>query len=68
LWPYKLCLGGASASALTEPDPVSEVMSQLIKDFKDVTLCTDDDVCRKYIELGKMDLNRAVAAYIDTTS
>lgn len=53
---------------MTEPDPVSEVMSQLIKDFKDVTLCTDDDVCRKYIELGKMDLNRAVAAYIDTTS
>lgn len=60
--------GGASNAPSAEPDPVIEVMSQLIKEFTDVTQCTDVEVCRKYIELGQMDLNRAVEAYIDAMS
>ena len=63
-----LCLGSTGAASSTDPDPVLEVMSKLIKEFTDVTQCTDVDVCRKYIELGQMDLNRAVEAYIDTMS
>ena len=66
-----LWLGDASAALSTdstELDPVSEVMSQLMLEFKDVTQCTDDDVCRKYIELSQMDLNRAIEAYIDAMS
>jgi len=66
-----LWLGGASAappSPSIDLDPVSEVMSKLIVEFKDVTQCTDDDVCRTYIELGQMDLNRAIEAYIDAMS
>jgi len=43
-------------------------MSRLIQEFKDVTQCSDDEVCRKYIELGQMDLNRAIEAYIDAIS
>jgi len=63
--------GGASAAAAassTDEDPVSEVMSRLIKDFKDVTHCNDDEECRKYIEMAQMDLNRAIELYIDTMS
>jgi len=63
-----LLLGGASAASSIELDPVSEVMSALMIEFKAVTQCTDDDVCRTYIELGQMDLNRAVDAYIHTMS
>jgi len=63
-----LWLVGTGAALSTDPDPVLEVMSKLIKEFKDVTQCTDVEVCRKYIELGQMDLNRAVEAYIDATS
>lgn len=63
-----LCVGSTSAASSTEPDPVAEVMSKLIKEFRDVTECTDVEVCRKYIELGQMDLNRAVEAYIDAMS
>jgi len=63
-----LWLGGSSAASSTDPDPVAEVMSKLIKEFRDVTLCTDVELCRKYIELGQMDLNRAVEAYIDAMS
>ena len=64
-----MSLAGTSASWSTaELDPVSEVMSELMREFKDVTRCTDDAVCRKFIELGQMDLNCAVAAYIDAMS
>jgi len=64
-----MSLAGTSASSSTaELDPVSEVMSELMREFKDVTRCTDDAVCRKFIELGQMDLNCAVAAYIDAMS
>ena len=71
-----LLLGGDGAAQLTkpdpvfetEPDPVSEVMSALMEEFKAVTLCDDDDVCRTYIELGQMDLNQAIEAYIHTMS
>lgn len=63
-----LYIGGTSTASSTEPDPVAEVMSKLIKEFRDVTECSDVEVCRKYIELGQMDLNRAVEAYIDAMS
>ena len=64
-----MILGAASGSASSaDQDPVLEVMSKLIQDFKDVTQCTDIELCRQYIELGQMDLNRAVDAYIDATS
>jgi len=43
-------------------------MAQLIQEFRDVTQCTDVEVCRQYIELAQMDLNRAIASYIDATS
>lgn len=63
-----LWLDMTSAASSTEPDPVLEVMSKLINEFNDVTQCNDVEVCRKYIELGQMDLNRAVEAYIDAMS
>jgi len=63
-----LLLGTAGAASSTDQDPVLEVMSRLIEEFKDVTQCTDVNVCRKYIELGQMDLNRAIEAYIDAMS
>lgn len=61
------CLAGGP-SLLPIDDPVSEVMKKLIQEFKDITQCTDTVLCQRYIELGNMDLNRAVEAYIDSTS
>jgi len=58
----------AGCASSADQDPVLEVMSKLIQEFKDVTHCTDDELCRQYIELGQMDLNRAVDAYIDAMS
>ena len=62
-------LGATAGSASSaDQDPVLEVMSKLIQEFKDVTQCTDIELCRQYIELGQMDLNRAVDAYIEAMS
>jgi len=64
-----LLLGSAAAAGSSDDvDPVSQVMTKLIQEFRDVTQCADVDVCRQYIELAQMDLNRAVASYIDAMS
>ena len=57
-----------TVTSSAEPDPVDQVMSKLIQEFADVTQCSDVDVCRQYIEIGQMDLNRAVEAFIDELS
>jgi hypothetical protein len=54
----------ASAAAAAD-DPVSDVMSQLIAEFSNITRCENVAVCRQYIEHNQMDLNRAIEAYID---
>ena len=46
-------------------DPVSEVMSKLIKEFQDVTACTDVSTCKRYIEMCNMDLRQACNTYFD---